>query len=87
LKFGENSKRLYLKNLIEFINDKLIAKNIPIKWKFESIYDKELIPILHLLVSLIKYFQIKIRLPDNVAVRVLVVKVSYSVFNYLIVKK
>lgn len=57
--------------------------NIPIKWKFESIYDKDLISILHLLVALIKHYQIKIRLPDNIAVRVLVVKVNQRLINYL----
>ncbi|KAF6201595.1 hypothetical protein GE061_003987 [Apolygus lucorum] len=42
------------------------------KWSVESIHSKNLVPILHLLVALVRHFRAPIRLPENVNVHVLV---------------
>lgn len=47
------------------------ATSIP--WSVESVHSKNLISILHLLVSLARYFRAPIRLPENVVIKVIVV--------------
>src|SRR5690606_35328026 len=44
------------------------------KWTVEGIHDKNLVELVHLLVSLIRHFRAPIRLPENVYVNVHVVQ-------------
>lgn len=46
------------------------------KWTVESVHSKNIVAILHLLVSLARHFRAPIRLPENVIVAVVVVKVT-----------
>lgn len=43
------------------------------KWSVESIHTKNIVAILHLLVSLVRHFRAPIRLPENVYVTMIVV--------------
>jgi parvin len=45
------------------------------KWSVESIHSKNIVAILHLLVALARHFRAPVRLPENVAVGVVVVQV------------
>lgn len=45
------------------------------KWSVESIHSKNVIAILHLLVSLARHFRAPVRLPENVIASVVIVKV------------
>jgi len=44
------------------------------KWSVESVHSKNIVAILHLLVALARHFRAPVRLPENVAVAVVVVK-------------
>ncbi|XP_046996488.1 beta-parvin isoform X2 [Schistocerca americana] len=44
------------------------------KWSVESIHSKNIVAILHLLVALARHFRAPVRLPENVAVHVVVVQ-------------
>ncbi|CAI6362586.1 unnamed protein product [Macrosiphum euphorbiae] len=44
------------------------------KWSVESVHSKNLVAILHLLVSLARHFRAPIRLPENVTVNVVIVQ-------------
>lgn len=46
------------------------------KWSVESIHSKSLVAILHLLVNLARHFRAPLRLPENVSVETVVVKVG-----------
>lgn len=46
------------------------------KWSVESVHSKNLVAILHLLVALARHFRAPVRLPENVAVAVVVVQVN-----------
>lgn len=48
------------------------------KWSVESVHSKNLVAILHLLVSLARHFRAPIRLPENVTVNVVIVQVLKS---------
>jgi parvin len=48
------------------------------KWSVESIHSKSLVAILYLLVNLARHFRAPLRLPENVNVETVVVKVSCS---------
>ena len=50
------------------------------KWNVESIHSKNVVSILHLLVSLARHFRAPVRLPENVVVSVVVVKVIKIIF-------
>lgn len=57
------------------------------KWNVDTLHSKSLISILHLLVYLATHFKAPIRIPENVTVEMLVVKVqdicsSLWIFNY-----
>jgi parvin len=45
------------------------------KWSVESVHSKNIVAILHLLVALARHFRAPVRLPENVAVGVVVVQV------------
>lgn len=56
------------------------------KWSVESIHSKNLVAILHLLVALARHFRAPVRLPERVAVQVVVVqKVQGGALNHRVV--
>ena len=55
------------------------------RWSVESVHSKNLVAILHLLVSLARQFRAPIRLPENVIVNVVVVQKRDGVLSHRIV--
>jgi len=51
------------------------------KWSVESIHSKNMVAILHLMVALARFYRAPIRLPDNVAVNVVVVQKRDGMLN------
>uniref|UniRef100_A0A1B6CD95 Calponin-homology (CH) domain-containing protein n=1 Tax=Clastoptera arizonana TaxID=38151 RepID=A0A1B6CD95_9HEMI len=52
------------------------------KWSVESVHSKNLVAILHLLVSLARHFRAPVRLPENVIVTVVVVQKREGSLNH-----
>ncbi|KAK6626947.1 hypothetical protein RUM43_003222 [Polyplax serrata] len=52
------------------------------KWNVESIHSKNVVAILHLLVSLARHFRAPVRLPENVIVSVVIVKKKDGVLSH-----
>lgn len=52
------------------------------KWSVESVHSKNLVAILHLLVSLARHFRAPIRLPENVTVNVVIVQVIFKLLSF-----
>ena len=52
----------------------VLGRYPPYKWSVESVHSKNVVPILHLLVGLARQFRAPVRLPERVAVYVVVVK-------------
>ncbi|KAF4532175.1 hypothetical protein B566_EDAN002237 [Ephemera danica] len=52
------------------------------KWSVESIHSKNVISILHLLVALARFFRAPVRLPERVAVQVVVVQMHNGVLSH-----
>lgn len=55
----------------------LICVHVFVVWLL-GIHSKNLVAILHLLVTLARYYRAPIRLPENVVINVIVVQVSWS---------
>ncbi|XP_035222601.1 beta-parvin-like [Stegodyphus dumicola] len=72
---SEEGQKLKLRKVLEAANSVLGISpwNQP-KWNVESIHSKNVVAILHLLVSLARHFRAPIRLPENVVVNVVVVQ-------------
>jgi parvin len=70
---SEDSKKQTLKRVLNYLDTCLTQ---PIKWTFEQIYNRDLISILHLLLTLMKFFNIKTcyDLPKDLLLKVIVVK-------------
>ncbi|KAG8196527.1 hypothetical protein JTE90_003544 [Oedothorax gibbosus] len=73
---SEEGQKLKLKRVIEAANNVLGISNFnqQAKWNVESIHAKNVVAILHLLVSLARHFRAPIRLPENVVINVVVVQ-------------
>ena len=70
---SEEMKKKTLRRVLNYLETCLTQS---IKWTFEQIYNRDLISILHLLLTLIKFFNIQTRydLPKNLLLKVVVVK-------------
>src|SRR6202044_1377430 len=70
---SEELKKKTLKRVLNYLETCL---NQPIKWTFEQIYNRDFIAILHLLLTLMKYFNIKTwhDLPKSLLLKVIIVK-------------
>ena len=70
---SEEMKKKTLRRVLNYLETCL---NLPIKWSFERIYNRDLISILHLLLTLMKFFNIQTRydLPKSLLLKVVVVK-------------
>lgn len=51
------------------------------KWTVESVHSKNMVAILHLLVSLVRHFRAPIRLPENVFVTIVIAKKNGALLN------
>lgn len=54
--------------------NRVLGRYPPYKWSVESIHSKNIVAILHLLVGLARLFRAPVRLPERVAVQVVVVR-------------
>uniref|UniRef100_A0A3Q2XUP9 Parvin, beta n=1 Tax=Hippocampus comes TaxID=109280 RepID=A0A3Q2XUP9_HIPCM len=71
---SEIGQKQKLQTVLEAVNELLRPHGWSIEWSVDSIHCKNLVAIVHLLVSLAMHFQAAIRLPEHVSVRVVVVK-------------
>lgn len=58
-----------------------LVRSTSSQWSVESVHSKNIISILHLLVSLARYFRAPVRLPENVVVNVIVVTKKDGMLN------
>ena len=71
-KQGQKEK---LRSVLAMVNQILqLPPNWHTKWNVDEIHAKHIVPILHLLVALVRYYRAPIRLPDNVRVTVVIVQ-------------
>ena len=54
--------------------NRVLGRYPPYKWSVESVHSKNIVAILHLLVGLARLFRAPVRLPERVAVQVVVVR-------------
>lgn len=57
------------------------------KWSVEAIHNKNIVPIVQLLVALLRHFRPPVRLPEYVTVDVIVVQKQNGQLNHKIVKE
>lgn len=72
---SEEGQKQKLKTVLDAANKVLgLAHWNQLKWSVDAIHSKNVVAILHLLVALARHFRAPIRLPENVAVNVVVVQ-------------
>ena len=83
---SEEMKKQTLRRVLSHIE---LFAHQPIKWTFEQIYHRDLIAILHLLLTLIKHWNIPARnqLPKNLFLKVVVVKKINGILQTRIVNE
>lgn len=67
--------------------NRVLGSYPPYKWSVESIHSKNIVAILHLLVSLARFFRAPVRLPELVSVQVVVVTKKDGQLIHRIVKE
>ncbi|CAN7995312.1 unnamed protein product [Ixodes hexagonus] len=72
---SEEGQKQKLRTVVDCANQVLgLPKWGQYKWSVESIHDKNIVSIIHLLVALARHFRAPVRLPENVVVNVVVVQ-------------
>jgi len=73
---SEELKKKTLFRVLDYLETYFNQQNQPIKWTFEQIYNRDFIAILHLLLTLMKVFNMKTYydLPQTLLLKVIVVK-------------
>ncbi|XP_045219420.1 beta-parvin isoform X2 [Macaca fascicularis] len=71
---SEIGQKQKLQTVLEAVHDLLRPRGWALRWSVDSIHGKNLVAILHLLVSLAMHFRAPIRLPEHVTVQVVVVR-------------
>ncbi|XP_063479064.1 beta-parvin isoform X1 [Symphalangus syndactylus] len=71
---SEIGQKQKLQTVLEAVHDLLRPRGWVLRWSVDSIHGKNLVAILHLLVSLAMHFRAPIRLPEHVTVQVVVVR-------------
>ncbi|GLV32115.1 parvin [Carabus blaptoides fortunei] len=85
---SEEGQRQKLSIVLAHVNRILGLQRYPNnKWSVESVHSKNIVAILHLLVSLARHFRAPIRLPENVSVTVVVVRKSSGQLDHRIIKE
>ncbi|XP_077614132.1 gamma-parvin isoform X2 [Crocuta crocuta] len=72
------NQRRKLEAVLEAVNRSLEVEGQPLKWNVETIFSKDLLATLHLLVALAKHFQPDLPLPTNVQVEVITMESTKS---------
>nr|XP_020029804.1 gamma-parvin isoform X2 [Castor canadensis] len=72
------SQRRKLGVVLEAVNRSLQVEEQQAKWSVESIFNKDLLSTLHLLVALARHFQPDLALPTNVQVEVIIIESTRS---------
>lgn len=70
---SEEGQKQKLAVVLAAIN-RVLGRYPPYKWSVESVRSKNIVPILHILVGLARQFRAPVRLPERVAVQMVVVK-------------
>ncbi|CAF3395581.1 unnamed protein product [Rotaria sp. Silwood1] len=86
---SEESKKKTLERVLNYLETCFNQQNQPIKWTLEQIYNRDFIAILHLLLSVMKFFNIKSRydLPKNLLLKVIVVKKTNGLLQTRIINE
>nr|XP_019570609.1 PREDICTED: beta-parvin isoform X2 [Rhinolophus sinicus] len=71
---SEIGQKQKLQTVLEAVHDLLRPHGWALQWTVDSIHGKNLVAILHLLVSLATHFRAPIRLPEHVSVQMVVVR-------------
>lgn len=71
---SEIGQKQKLQTVLEAVRDLLRPHGWALQWTVDSIHGKNLVAILHLLVSLATHFRAPIRLPEHVSVQMVVVR-------------
>uniref|UniRef100_A0A8C5V392 Parvin beta n=1 Tax=Microcebus murinus TaxID=30608 RepID=A0A8C5V392_MICMU len=71
---SEIGQKQKLQTVLEAVQDLLRPHGWALRWSVDAIHGKNLVAILHLLVSLAMHFRAPIRLPEHVSVQVVVVR-------------
>lgn len=87
LNLGEMSRKQNLRSVIDFINLTLDVHPMMSKWKVESIYEKDLISIIHLLVAIVKHFKVPLDLPENLTVKVIIIQKKKKLEKITVIEK
>lgn len=83
---SEENQKHKLRIVLGYANRVLgLARMSSTRWSVESVHSKNVVSILHLLVSLARQFRAPIRLPENVVVNVVVVQKRDGVLSHRIV--
>ncbi|XP_032117304.1 beta-parvin isoform X4 [Sapajus apella] len=78
---SEIGQKQKLQTVLEAVHDLLRPRGWALRWSVDSIHGKNLVAILHLLVSLAMHFRAPIRLPEHVTVQVVVVRSLITFVN------
>ncbi|EGW14520.1 Beta-parvin [Cricetulus griseus] len=78
---SETGQKQKLQTVLEAVQDLLRPHGWPLRWNVDSIHGKNLVAILHLLVSLAMHFRAPIHLPEHVTVQVVVVRSLITFVN------
>lgn len=84
---GEASRKHNLKTVIEFINLAMNIHPMMSKWKIESIYEKDLISIIHLLVAIVRYYNVPLNLPEDLTVKVIIIQKKKKLEKITMIEK
>lgn len=83
---SEEGQRNKLRIVLGFANEVLGLQRGQQKWSVESVHTKNIVSILHLLVSLARHFRAPIRLPENVRVDVVIVQKKDGILVHRLVQ-
>lgn len=84
---SEEGQRRKLNVVLKYANKVLGLHHGQQKWSVESVHTKNLVSILHLLVALVRHFRAPIRLPENVAVDVVIVRKKDGVLVHRVISE
>ncbi|XP_031625301.1 alpha-parvin [Contarinia nasturtii] len=78
---SEEGQRQKLQIVLNAVNHTLgFHQKLP-KWNVESVHSKNMVAILHLLVSLVRHFRAPVRLPENVYVTVVIAQKNGTILS------
>jgi parvin len=86
---SQESKKKTLRSVLHYLDTCFQRYNQPIRWTFEQIFNRDFIAILHLLLALMKLWNVKMRLnlPKTLQLKVIVVKKRNGILHTSIVNE